>query len=86
MNPMLGMLNQNRMAQSLTPIKNMMSMLKSAGNPQMMLQQMMSQNPQFKQAVDYVNANGGDAKTACYKLAKEKGINPDEILQMFKGI
>lgn len=86
MNPMLAMLNQNRMAQNLQPIKNMMSMLKSAGNPQMMLQQMMSQNPQFKQAVDYVNANGGDAKTACYKLAKEKGINPDEILQMFKGI
>ena len=52
----------------------------------MMLQQMTAQNPQLKQAVDYVNANGGDAKTACYKLAKEKGINPDEILQMFKGI
>lgn len=86
MNPMLAMLNQNRMVQNLQPIKNMMNMLRSAGNPQMMLQQMTAQNPQFKQAVDYVNANGGDAKTACYKLAKEKGINPDEILQMFKGI
>lgn len=84
MNPMLGMLNQNRMAQSLTPIKNMMSMLKSAGNPQMMLQQMMSQNPQMKQAVDYVNANGGNAKAAFYKLAEQKGVNPDEILQMLK--
>lgn len=86
MNPMLSALNQNRMVQNLQPIKNMMNMLRSAGNPQMMLQQMTAQNPQFKQAVDYVNANGGDAKTACYKLAKEKGINPDEILQMFKGI
>lgn len=86
MNPMLAALNQNRMAQNLQPIKNMMSMLRSAGNPQMMLQQMTAQNPQFKQAVDYVNANGGDAKTACYKLAKEKGINPDEILQMLRGM
>lgn len=86
MNPMLAMLNQNRMAQNLQPIKNMMSMLKSAGNPQMMLQQMTAQNPQFKQAVDYVNANGGDAKTACYKLAKEKGVNADEILQMLRGM
>lgn len=86
MNPMLSALNQNRMVQNLQPIKNMMNMLRSAGNPQMMLQQMTAQNPQFKQAVDYVNANGGDAKAACYKLAKEKGINPDEILQMFKGI
>lgn len=84
MNPMLAMLNQNRMAQNLQPIKNMMSMLKSAGNPQMMLQQMMSQNPQMKQAVDYVNANGGNAKAAFYKLAEQKGVNPDEILQMLK--
>ena len=86
MNPMLAALNQNRMAQNLQPIKNMMNMLRGAGNPSMMLQQMTAQNPQFKQAVDYVNANGGDAKAACYKLAKENGINPDEILQMFKGI
>lgn len=86
MNPMLAMLNQNRMVQNLQPIKNMMNMLRSAGNPQMMLQQMTAQNPQFKQAVDYVNANGGDAKTACYKLAKEKGVNADEILQMLRGM
>ena len=50
----------------------------------MMLQQMMSQNPQMKQAVDYVNANGGNAKAAFYKLAEQKGVNPDEILQMLK--
>lgn len=50
----------------------------------MMLQQMMSQNPQMKQAFDYVNANGGNAKAAFYKLAEQKGVNPDEILQMLK--
>lgn len=79
-NPMLAALNQSR----ANPIKNMIQVMKSAGNPQMMFQQMLSQNPQLKQAVDYVNANGGNAKQAFYKLAQEKGIDPDKVLQMLK--
>ena len=84
LNPMLQTLSQNRIQQSLLPIKKMMSLVKSAGNPQMMMQQMMSQNPQMKQALDYVNQNGGDAKEAFYKLANESGVNPDEIINMLK--
>lgn len=81
MNPMAQNLNQSQIAQNLAPIKNMMNMLKSAGNPQMMLNQMMSQNPQIKQVMDFVNANGGDPKTAFYKAAQEKGVDPNEILR-----
>ena len=84
MNPMLATLNQNRMAQNLQPIKNMMNMLRGAGNPSMMLQQMTAQNPQMQQVMNYVNENGGNAKQAFYKLAQEKGVNPDEILNMLK--
>ena len=84
MNPMLAMLNQNRMVQNLQPIKNMMNMLRSAGNPQMMLQQMTAQNPQMRQVMDLVQQNGGNAKQAFYKLAEQKGVNPDEILNMLK--
>ena len=84
MNPMLATLNQNRMAQNLQPIKNMMSMLRGAGNPSMMLQQMTAQNPQMRQVMDLVQQNGGNAKQAFYKLAEQKGVNPDEILNMLK--
>lgn len=55
-----------------------------SGNPQMLLQNMMSNNPQMKQVMDYVNANGGNAKEAFYKLAKERGVNPDDIINMLK--
>lgn len=79
-NPMLAALNQNR----VTPIKSMMQMMKTAGNPQMMFQQMLSQNPQMQQIVQYVNNNGGNPKEAFYKMAKEKGVNPNDILQMLK--
>ena len=64
---------------------NLAQMIKSLKNPQAYLEQMIAQkNPQFQQAIDYVKANGGDAKAAFEKLATEKGFNPAEIEQMFK--
>ena len=51
------------------------------GNPQAMLQQM----PQYKQIMDDVNANGGDAKALFYARAKEMGINPDEIVKAMRN-
>ena len=55
--------------------------MRSFGNPQMMLNQMMAQNPQMKQAMDFVNANGGDPKTVFYKMAEEQGINPEDFIR-----
>lgn len=50
----------------------------------MALQQLMEKNPNMKQAIDYVNANGGNPKEAFYKLAKERGVDPDSILNSLK--
>ena len=48
-----------------------------------MVNQMANQinnNPQLAQAIKYVNDNGGNPKDAFYKLAKEKGVDPQNIL------
>ena len=45
---------------------------------------MMQNNPRMKQVMDYVNANGGDAQAAFYKMAKEKGVDPEEILSQLR--
>ena len=58
----------------------MIRQIKAIGNPQMMIQQM----PQYKQAMDYINQNGGDAQAAFYKMAKEMGVDPDEISKMLR--
>ena len=71
---MLVGLNQSRLLQTVQKIKSM-------GNPQMMLQQI----PQYKQVMDYVNANGGDAKSLFYARAKEMGVDPDEIIQAMRN-
>ena len=37
----------------------------------------------MQQAMEYIKANGGDAKKAFYKLAEENGIDPQSILDNF---
>ena len=81
---MLAGLNQSKLMQNASQIKNVMNNLRSAGNPQMMLNQMMAQNPQIQQVQEYVKQNGGDAKAAFYAKAQELGVNPEEILNMLK--
>ena len=71
---MLANLNQGRLSQIVNQIK-------SIGNPQMMMQQM----PQYREVMDYVNQNGGDAKTAFYNKAKEMGVDPNEVLKAMRG-
>ena len=82
-NPMLQALKNNP-ANNLSQIKNMMNMVRSAGNPQAMLQSMVQNNPQMQQVMNIVNQAGGDPKTAFYKMAEEKGVDPEQILSMLR--
>ena len=77
MNPLLtGIMNPQ--------IKQLMQTVQMSQNPQMAIQNLMQNNPGMKQAIDYVNANGGNPKDAFYKLAKERGVDPDSILNSLK--
>lgn len=40
--------------------------------------------PEMKNILGLINQNGGNAKQFFYKLAEQKGVNPDTILSMFK--
>lgn len=87
-NPMLGLLNQSRglsqQTSNLSQIKNMMNMLKTANNPQAMLQMMIQRNPQLKNIMDYINQHGGNPEQAFYAMAKEKGVDPNEVIRMLQ--
>ena len=65
-------------------IRQMISMVKASGNPQAMLNQIMQANPNMKQAMEIVQQYGGDANKAFYALAEQKGIDPNEILNLLK--
>lgn len=80
MNPMMQMLNQP----NLGSVRGMLNAIRSAGNPQMMLNQLASQNPMLSQALQYVRQNGGNAQAAFYKLAQERGVDPNTILSQLQ--
>ena len=80
----LQALNRNAISPQLTQIKQMMQMVRGAGNPNAMLQAMLSRNPQYAQAMQLIQQSGGDAQAAFYKLAEQKGVDPNEILSALK--
>lgn len=65
-------------------LKQLIGTIKSAGNPQAMMNQMIQSNPNYRKAMEYINQNGGDPKSAFYNLAQERGVDPNEILNMLK--
>lgn len=69
---------------NLNQIKQMMNMVQSSRNPQMMLQSIAQSNPQMKQVMDIVNKSGGNPKAAFYKMAEEKGVDPEQVLSMLR--
>ena len=82
---MPGILQQLARSNPMTArIKQMMGLVNSSGNPQMMLNQMLTGNPQFKQVMDLINQSGGDPKKAFYALAEQRGVDPNDILSMLR--
>ena len=84
MNPMLSQLNRSKITSQIQPIKQAMNMVKSAANPQMMMNQLMGNNPMYSQVQQIIQQNGGDAKAAFYNLCNQMGVDPNEILNSIK--
>ena len=61
--------------------RQIMQSIRSSGDPQAIVNNMLSNNPQINQIIKQY---GGDPKTAFYKYAEANGVNPDEILNMMK--
>ncbi len=70
----LQQLNRNSAGQ----IQQMAQILK--GNPVGMLQNM----PQYQQAMQLIQQSGGNAQAAFYKLAQQRGVDPNTILNALR--
>ena len=83
-NPIMSLLGKTNPA--MQTISQMVGMLKAAQNPEAAFSQMSSNDPRIQQVMQYVNQNGGDAKTAFYRLAQQRGVDPNEILSQLRSI
>ena len=57
----------------------------SLKRPSQLLQQQVMQNPRLQEAINLVKQNGGNAEQVFYQLAKQKGVNPQQILNMINS-
>ena len=60
----------------------LLGMLRGSSDTMQMLQQMAPTNPQIQQGLDYVQQSGGTMKDAFYKLAEQRGVNPNQVMNM----
>lgn len=58
--------------------------IRTAQNPNLMLQQLARSNPNVANAMNLVQRYGGDPQRAFYEEAKRKGIDPNQILGMLR--
>ena len=72
------------MLPAINQAKQMMGVIRSAQNPSAMLQQMVQSNPQMQQAMQILNQSGGDPTGMVYALSQQKGINPNELMELLK--
>ncbi len=84
-NPMLqnpqnlsSILSHNPIVQQMGKVNNA---LNTINNPMLALQNMITSNPKYQEAMNFINSVGGDPKQAYYSLAKQKGVDPDNFLQ-----
>lgn len=68
--------------QSGNSILNLINMIKHSSNPNLLLQQLATQNPNVANAMNLINQSGGDPKQAFYNEAKRRGIDPNIILSL----
>lgn len=81
MNP-LGNNNQQGTIGNIAPLKNMMKMLNGAQNPQAVINMLVQKNPQMAQVMKLVQ--GRNPQDVFYEMCKQRGINPDDILNQLK--
>ena len=83
-NPIMSLLGMaNPVMQT---VGQMIEMVKMAKDPQAAITQMAQSDDRMKQVMEVVNQNGGDAKAAFYNMAKQKGVNPDDIINQVKSL
>lgn len=78
---------QNQTSQQLQnnpAIQQIVNMAKSGTNPIQMIQMLAGQNPQVQNIMNILNNGKISPKQLFMNMANQKGINPNDVINMFK--
>lgn len=76
--------NNNLQTQSQPSWIDMINQVKNSSNPDATMQMLLSNHPKYQEVMQYIQHNGGDAKSAFYNMAAQKGIDPNTILSRLR--
>ena len=68
----------------INQVKSLMGIVRNANNPGAMLNMVAQNNPQLRQAMDFVRQYGNDPKQAFYAACQQRGVDPQDILNVLK--
>ena len=82
MNSLFQQLNPS--TSQINPVVQMFKTMQKSNNPQQLLINMAQQNPKTKEVLDFIKSSNQSPKDLFYQLAKQKGVDPNQILDMLK--
>ena len=65
-------------------VKQIYNMLRCSNNPNQLLDQLVSQNPQMAQAINLIKSNG-NYEQVFRSMCKEKGINAEDFIKQLNS-
>lgn len=82
-NPLFSNNNTNT-----NPLNGLMQFLNGGGDPQKLVEQVLQENPQARQFMQQMKntANGRSPKEMALQLARQRGMDPDQLVQMVNRV
>lgn len=78
-------LNGSQNNPGIQNLKSVMKRLQTLSNPTQTLTDLANQNPSIKQVLTMAQSQHMSLKDLYYLLAKEKGVDPEDILKQLKS-
>lgn len=79
----VGFQGDNR-NQNVETAKSIFGMLNGSSNPYQLLVNIAAKNPMIKNIMDSADKSGKSYQDMFYELAKQKGVDPDNIINQLK--
>jgi len=81
LNPRSNVSQRPQQSPQMDQLRQMVQLYKNSKNPMLAMQNMLEQNKELKTVMNFVNRNGGNAQQLFYELAREAGVDPQEVLK-----
>ena len=70
----------------MSQIKSMIDIVRGSSNPSYAMQQLAQSDPAIQSTMNYIQQNGGDARSAFYNLAAQKGVDPNQVISFLQNL